>query len=90
MVGIHNVVIPGKGRHQHNKGAFRQVKIGDESIDALPLVAGIDKYFSIITALVQPFAGNIGRLQRTTACCPYCNNPMACAFRFIDKIRRFL
>ena len=90
MVGIHDVIVPCKGSDQHDKGAFRQMKISDKGIDAFPLVAGIDENIGIIAALAQSFPGNIGRFQRAAAGGTYGNDTVASAFGLIDEISGLL
>ena len=90
MVGIHDVIVPCKGSDQHDKGAFRQMKISDKGIDAFPLVAGIDENIGIIAALAQSFPGNIGGFQRAAAGGTYGNDTVASAFGLIDEISGLL
>ena len=41
-IGGEDVLPPGKGGHQHNEGALRQVEVGHQAVHHLEFVAGVD------------------------------------------------
>ena len=43
MVRIHNMIVAGKRRNEHNQRTFRKMEVGDQSVDALKRISGIDK-----------------------------------------------
>lgn len=43
FIGVEDVFPPGECGDEHDEGAFREVEIGDQAIDALKAVAGVNE-----------------------------------------------
>ena len=50
LIGGHGLVITVECGDQHDQGAFREVEIGDETVDGFQLDAGIDEDAGVAAA----------------------------------------
>lgn len=56
FIGSHGLFVAVEGRDQHDEGAFRQVEVGDQAIDAVELDTRVEKIEVLpLQALISPY-----------------------------------
>ena len=53
-VSGHDGFVACEGGNQHDQGAFRQMKVGDQAVDYVKLIAGLDKNIGVSFARTNP------------------------------------
>ena len=78
------MIIAGKRRNQHDQGAFRQMEVGNQRIDALELVTGIDEDICPAFCLADFTEEGRDTFQRPAAGSADCDDTAAVFLGFID------
>ena len=92
MIGVHGVFITSKCGNQHNQRRFRQVEVGDQSINHLIFIAWINKDLCIAEERLDEIV--FGRLrrtfQRTHGGGTYRNHAITARFRRQHRVHHIL
>ena len=86
LIRFKHLFAVGKTAYQHQKRAFRQMKIGQKHIHCPRFVRRIQKYIgrSALSMNSAVFSGTA--FQRAYGSCAYCYDPFASGTRGIDQI----
>lgn len=85
-IGRHGVVIARKGADQHDQGAFRQMKVGQQPVDYLKPITGIDEDVGPAFGGTDDSLGHTDAFQGAAAGGPHRDDPPAPLSGPVDQI----
>ena len=89
MVRIHNMIVAGKRRNEHNQRTFRKMEVGDQSVDALKRISGVDKDICPAIRFLDLAEKGRDAFERPAAGCADCDDPSAVFVGLIDQLCSF-
>ena len=83
------MITAGQGADQHNQGGFRQMEVGDQSIQNLEFVSRIDEDAGFAAAALNNTWGNGSGLKCTAGSGAHCDDAAAVLFSFVNSLSSF-